>query len=229
MTRSREEFAHFAETVTGSSARLAWLLTGDATRAKGLVRAALARTYVDWPHLHDDFARGQRTREVLLRNAIHDPEPFVPLATDRLARLGQLSPRDRAIAVLRHGFELPEAAVAELVGCSRGAVRTVAHDTHDLRGGLRDADAPPELGRFDPAEAAAEGERLRTTSSRRETAASTATGFGCRCMQAAQRSKCPMRAASRTPTATPSTRQRLRHTPSCRPLPSLRRRRPKKR
>lgn len=168
MTRSREEFAHFAETVTGSSSRLAWLLTGDVTRAKGLVRAALARTYVDWPHLHDDFARGQRTREVLLRNAIHDPEPFVPLATDRLARLGQLSPRDRAIAVLRHGFELPEAAVAELVGCSRGAVRTVAHDTHDLRGGLRDADAPPELGRLDPAEAVAEGERLRTTSSRRD-------------------------------------------------------------
>ncbi|WP_353953191.1 SigE family RNA polymerase sigma factor [Knoellia sp. S7-12] len=41
--------------------------------------------------------------------------------------LSSLPPRERAVIVLRHYEDLPDAAIADILGCSPGAVRVTAH------------------------------------------------------------------------------------------------------
>lgn len=146
----REDDEAFVAFVSGAQRRLhrmAWLLTGDMHRAEELVQDSLVRTYGAWARVrHDDpFAY---TRRVLI-NAKTDswrrrrredlveqnPEPRTARA-DEFARvdgrleltaaLQALSPRERAVLVLRYFSDLSEADTAAELSVSVGTVKSTA-------------------------------------------------------------------------------------------------------
>ncbi|GAA5162940.1 MULTISPECIES: SigE family RNA polymerase sigma factor [Amycolatopsis] len=142
--RGDEEFAEF---VLASSARLthaAYLLTSDRHHAEDAVQTVLARTYAAWKRVRHKDAYGY-ARRVLVNHLIDNwrrpirelptddvPEVRAPdrpesLALDRrwLAELlDGLTGRERAVIVLRHYFDLPEADVAAELGVSLGTVKS---------------------------------------------------------------------------------------------------------
>jgi RNA polymerase sigma-70 factor (sigma-E family) len=121
--------------------RAAWLLTGDAALAEDLVQTALAKA---WPHFERVNTNG--SFEAYVRRTMvttysswrgrrwHGELPTADLperATreanadpDLVRALAQLSPRQRAVVVLRYFEDLTEAETAEALGCSVGSVKT---------------------------------------------------------------------------------------------------------
>jgi RNA polymerase sigma-70 factor (sigma-E family) len=137
-------------------ARTAYLLTGDAHLAEDLLQDTLARVAERWPtlsrtgapdgyarkvmyHLSVDWWRRRRSRpEVLLD---HPPEtaaavddPALELRLDLRKALMRLTPRQRAVLVLRFFEDCSEVQSAELLGCS---VSTVKSQTRHALGRLR--------------------------------------------------------------------------------------------
>ncbi|WP_410562447.1 SigE family RNA polymerase sigma factor [Amycolatopsis sp. cmx-4-61] len=144
MARGDEEFAEF---VRASSARLthaAFLLTGDRHQAEDAAQTAFTRTYAAWSRVRHKDAYGY-ARTVLVNHVIdgwrrpireHATET-IPEQHDRLdvgtavtqrawltAVLKTLTDRERAVVVLRHFFDLPEADVARELGVSVGTVKS---------------------------------------------------------------------------------------------------------
>ncbi|RZU49169.1 RNA polymerase sigma-70 factor (sigma-E family) [Krasilnikovia cinnamomea] len=145
MARGDDEFVEFA---TASSARLqhvAFLLTGDRHEAEDAAQAALVRTYAAWSRVRrrDAYAYARtvlanlvtdRWRRPLREYATEQvPEGPVPrdLADDVTRRrwlfgaLDVLSPRERAVIVLRHYVDLSEAEVARELSLSLGTVKSL--------------------------------------------------------------------------------------------------------
>lgn len=138
---------HFAEFVRASSGRLlhaAYLLTGDRHQAEDAAQTALARTYAAWSRIRHVDAYAY-TRKVLANHVIdawrrpireHTTESVPERAVDGdvahevtqqewlLEVLAGLTARERAIIVLRHFFDLPEAEVAAELGVSLGTVKS---------------------------------------------------------------------------------------------------------
>jgi RNA polymerase sigma-70 factor (sigma-E family) len=144
MARGDEEFAEF---VRASSARLthaAYLLTGDRHQAEDAAQTAFTRTYAAWSRVrHKDaygYARTVLTNHVIdgWRRPIREyATEAMPEQQDRLdvdkavtqrawltAVLRTLTDRERAVVVLRHFFDLPEADVARELGVSLGTVKS---------------------------------------------------------------------------------------------------------
>jgi len=128
--------------------RTAALLTGDSHRAEDLVQTALAKLWLRWAQVGHD-APDAYVRRILVttstswwRRRWHGERPMsdampddaaTPDFTehfalqDRLSRaLGALSPRQRAVVVLRYADDLSEAQVAELLGVTTGTIKTLA-------------------------------------------------------------------------------------------------------
>jgi RNA polymerase sigma-70 factor (sigma-E family) len=144
MARGDDEFADF---VRASSARLthaAYLLTGDRHQAEDAAQTAFTRTYAAWSRVRHKDAYGY-ARTVLVNHVIDGwRRPIREYATeampdrqDRLdvdqavtqrawltAVLRTLTARERAVVVLRHFFDLPEADVARELGVSLGTVKS---------------------------------------------------------------------------------------------------------
>ncbi|MEV6619541.1 SigE family RNA polymerase sigma factor [Amycolatopsis sp. NPDC051106] len=144
MARGDDEFADF---VRASSARLthaAYLLTGDRHHAEDAAQTAFTRTYAAWSRVRHKDAYGY-ARTVLVNHVIDGwRRPIREYATeampdrqDRLdvdqavtqrawltAVLRTLTARERAVVVLRHFFDLPEADVARELGVSLGTVKS---------------------------------------------------------------------------------------------------------
>lgn len=144
MVRGDDEFADF---VRASSARLthaAYLLTGDRHQAEDAAQTAFTRTYAAWSRVRHKDAYGY-ARTVLMNHVIDGwRRPIREYATeampeqqDRLdvdqavtqrawltAVLRTLTARERAVVVLRHFFDLPEADVARELGVSLGTVKS---------------------------------------------------------------------------------------------------------
>jgi RNA polymerase sigma-70 factor (sigma-E family) len=144
MARGDDEFADF---VRASSARLthaAYLLTGDRHQAEDAAQTAFTRTYAAWSRVRHKDAYGY-ARTVLVNHVIDGwRRPIREYATeampdrqDRLdvdqavtqrawltAVLRTLTARERAVVVLRHFFDLPEADVARELGVSVGTVKS---------------------------------------------------------------------------------------------------------
>lgn len=136
----------------GPMVRLATLLLGDQGRAEEVVQDAFVELHGRWARLHDQqraagYLRrsvvngcrsAQRRRGVEMRHAPSPPddatsaEASVLAAADRdrvFRALGELSPRQREVLVLRYYLDLSEADIADALRISRGAVKS-----HSSRG-----------------------------------------------------------------------------------------------
>lgn len=122
------------------------LLTGHPADAEDLLQTALVKLMRVWDRVSasgdpDAYLRtiivnthasrwrrawkGERATEVLPDSGF-DPYPASD-ERDQLRRaLQQLSKGERAVVVLRHVEDLPEAEVARLLGCSTGTVKSQA-------------------------------------------------------------------------------------------------------
>ena len=163
----------FHEVVTARRAawlRVAWLLCGDAAAAEDLVQAALERTARHWTRItrsgdpdayvrraiysaHVSRWRWQRARPT--ESVLPDDEAVLPpwdgLADDvatrltLLAALDRLTPKQRAVLVLRYYEDLTEPQVAHVLGVGLGTVKSqVRHALRRLR------ELAPELVDLDP-------------------------------------------------------------------------------
>lgn len=127
--------------------RYAYLLTGDRSYAEDLVQIALERTWRRWPHVRADrpevYVRaalanlatsrwrrlGRRVTEVPL--GLHEQLDVVDeRQVDHALRdlmwreLQALPPRMRAVVVLRIWEDLSVEETAQVLGCSRGSVKS---------------------------------------------------------------------------------------------------------
>jgi RNA polymerase sigma-70 factor (sigma-E family) len=146
--------------------RYAFVLSGDAETAQDLVQTALLKAYRRWRRVtaaeHPDaYVRRIVTTSYLdwrrRRGSGDEPMGEVPDAAsgsdladgvvqrDELRRaLGTLTPQQRAVLVLRHYEGYDDAAIAAVLNCGEGTVRT-----HASRGAerLRRALGTPDLPR----------------------------------------------------------------------------------
>jgi RNA polymerase sigma-70 factor (sigma-E family) len=146
-----EGFREFVLARSGALTRTAVLLAGDRVAAEDLLQTALARTAERWPAvrrggdpeayirrvLYNEFVSGWRRRRSRPPEQLTAAPPERPHDTDEhdrtLARmalrraLGELSPGQRAVIVLRFYEDRTEAQTAELLGCSLGTVKSQTH------------------------------------------------------------------------------------------------------
>lgn len=133
-----------------SSGRLlhaAWLLVGCRHDAEDLVRAVLARMYVRWPHVRQadpyGYARRalgnaaidawrRRKGDVLVADppdrAAAEDTPDSQASRDEADRtLSILTPRERAVVVLRFYEDMTETDVGSALGMPLGSVKSTGH------------------------------------------------------------------------------------------------------
>ena len=141
-------YEEFADSRLGLLLRYAVMLTGDQHTAQDLVQDTMVRVQLNWRRVAAsdspdgyvrkmltnqfiDLHRGSWLRRVLLR-AEPDPVRAVPFdhadesaERDRVwGMLAKLPRRQRAALVLRYYEDLPDADIAEVLGCAIGTVRS---------------------------------------------------------------------------------------------------------
>lgn len=138
-------FEDFVRQWSPALLRVAFLLTSDQGQAEDLLQTALVKTARHWGRLKDREAAYPYVRTVLVnthtswrrRRRVHEvlldqfpdhaaPEPAVADAATVLQALDELSPRMRAVVVLRFYEGLPESETAAALGCSVGSVKSQA-------------------------------------------------------------------------------------------------------
>ena len=139
-------------------------MTGDLHLAEQLVRSALVQLGRQWKRVHEEQP-DLFVRRALYRDAVESwrgrlpeaipagpawAEPDEPWDADVVERrrevlraLDALTPRQRAVVVLRWFEERGEADVAHVLGCS---VATVHAEGVEALGRLRDALPPADIG-----------------------------------------------------------------------------------
>ncbi len=159
--RARQDFAEFVAARSGELIRLAYLLTGDQHAAEDLLQSALTKAAAHWGRIHtapDRYVRRIMYREQVSwwRRRARRPETMVAQVPEPPAAAADVSlearltlqdalralpPGKRAVLVLRYLEDLPEAQVADILGCSVGTVRSQAHKAiTQLRSALDPAD-----------------------------------------------------------------------------------------
>jgi RNA polymerase sigma-70 factor (sigma-E family) len=142
-----DDFDHFVAGNLEQLLKTAYLITWDAGEAEDLVQECLSKVARRWPRVRGmaqprayarrilvnlalDDARGRaRRRGELDATAVVD-EPardlLVGLETraELIDALARLTPRQRAVLVLRYFNDLTEAQTAEVLGCSPGTVKS---------------------------------------------------------------------------------------------------------
>ncbi|MEV0808913.1 SigE family RNA polymerase sigma factor [Micromonospora sp. NPDC050200] len=141
-------YEEFADSRLTALLRYAVMLTGDPHQAQDLVQDTMVRVQLNWRRVaradsperyvrrmltnqYVDWRRGSWVRRVLLRG---DPDESPPVATDHAqdaverdqiwSWLSRLPRRQRASLVLRYYEDLPDAEIAEILGCAVGTVRS---------------------------------------------------------------------------------------------------------
>jgi RNA polymerase sigma-70 factor (sigma-E family) len=146
VAETSDEFSMFVRTRTPALLRSAYLLTGDQHLAEDLVQTALAHTHRSWHRLRDKGNVEAYTRKVMYHHQISiwrrrrvaesftgelparaggdDHAANVALRLSLRVALLKLSPRQRAVLVLRFFEDRSEAETAELLGVSIGTVKS---------------------------------------------------------------------------------------------------------
>ncbi len=133
-------FTEWAAGVERQLLRSAYLLSGDLHRAQDLVQEALVKVALRWGRLsggnptayartiivRDNVSWWRRRREF----AVAEPSDIAVISTDHETAmvvrraLGRLTPRQRAVLVLRHFDDLTERETADVLGVSVGTVKS---------------------------------------------------------------------------------------------------------
>jgi RNA polymerase sigma-70 factor (sigma-E family) len=146
-TTAQDSYRDFVAARWRPLLRTAYLLTGDVGRAEDLLQTALGRLWLVWPRVRDDAPEAY-VRKILVttsaswwRRRWHGEKPteILPdrvgsedLAGAAAARgemrvaLAALTPRQRAVVVLRYAEDMSERQVAAVLGVSVGTVKTLA-------------------------------------------------------------------------------------------------------
>ncbi|MDG4778456.1 SigE family RNA polymerase sigma factor [Micromonospora sp. WMMD961] len=141
-------YEEFADTRLAPLLRYAVMLTGDPHQAQDLVQETMVRVQLNWRRVaradsperyvrrmltnqYIDWRRGSWVRRVLLRG---EPDASAPAPTDHAQSavdrdqiwswLSRLPRRQRAALVLRYYEDLPDAEIADILGCAVGTVRS---------------------------------------------------------------------------------------------------------
>lgn len=165
-----DSFRRFVVARRPALLRTAWLLTGDAHAAEDLVQVALERLARHWRRVNaagdpEAYARRalhnahisawrrtrSRVRELVGHEPVERPERDrvrdVDTSVVLRQALARLTPRQRAVLVLRYFDDLTEPQVASLMGTSVGTVKSqVRHALRRLR------ELAPELDDLGPAD-----------------------------------------------------------------------------
>ncbi|MFB9200293.1 SigE family RNA polymerase sigma factor [Nonomuraea spiralis] len=140
-------FREFVSARSPALMRLGFMLTGgDQHEAEDLVQAALAKLAARWrrvdapeAYVRQIMYRQQVTwwRTIGRRGEVVQAEPPDRPAADRTHQsdlrmvlrgaLARLTPRQRAVLVLRYFEDLPEDRIADMLACSVGTVRSTTH------------------------------------------------------------------------------------------------------
>jgi RNA polymerase sigma-70 factor (sigma-E family) len=144
--QARDGFGEFVTAALPSLLRFGHVLTGDPRKAEDLVQEALARTLRRWRSVRRDNAVAY-VRRVMVNTHINrwrrwearvqlgevpdrtadDPALRRSEDWDLLRRaLSRLPVRQRTVLVLRYFEDLPEAEIAQLMGCQPGTVKSQA-------------------------------------------------------------------------------------------------------
>lgn len=146
---SRGKLGELYESHSNAGMRLAYLLTGERARAEDLFQEAFVKASGHLAGMRDEQAFGaylrrsivnlhtsqlrrrRLEREYLRRNAskapAQIPEPDVALQEDMWQLLLGLPARQRAALFLRFYEDRSEADTADILGCTRRAVRALVH------------------------------------------------------------------------------------------------------
>ncbi|MFE9449202.1 sigma-70 family RNA polymerase sigma factor [Streptomyces sp. NPDC006739] len=122
----REDFTAYATEAWPRLLRTARLLTGDPDEAADLARAALAETYARRRRVPRDDADFHVRRTLVRLHGRRRPTRRRRPLTALGRALADLPVRQRVVLVLRHGDGLTESEIAEVLGCSQGAVTSYA-------------------------------------------------------------------------------------------------------
>ena len=168
--RDDDEFVAFVEQSGSRLCETAFWLCRDWSLAQDLTQTTFIKVYLSWRRIkHDDPYR--YCKQVLLRTYLDhtrlkssaevrtDVVPDQPAAADAaelrvtlLDALGHLSPRDRAIIVLRYWEDHSVQTVAEMLGVSPGVVKTQSmRALATLRALLGEDEFPPAPPALTPA------------------------------------------------------------------------------
>lgn len=144
---AERQFREFVVERSVALMRLAYLLTGgDQHAAEDLLQSALTKTVTRWASVESPEAY---VRQVMYRQQVnswklkwkrhethvalppdgvrHDDTPALDLRVTVRDALTRITPKQRAVLVLRFFEDLPEKEVARLLGCSVGTVRSTTH------------------------------------------------------------------------------------------------------
>jgi RNA polymerase sigma-70 factor (sigma-E family) len=141
-----EEFASYVRARQHRLLRAAYLVCGDAHLAEDLLQGAFVKLALRWDRLRtenpdayvrrilyrDAVSAWRRTRRESIAAVLPDAGGADPTAgvADRLdleRALATLTPRQRAVVVLRYFEDRTEADTAEVLGVSVGTVKSQAH------------------------------------------------------------------------------------------------------
>ncbi|MET8524566.1 SigE family RNA polymerase sigma factor [Micromonospora sp. NPDC005172] len=141
-------YEEFADARLAPLLRYAVMLTGDPHQAQDLVQETMVRVQLNWRRVacadsperyvrrmltnqYVDWKRGSWMRRVLLRG---EPDESLPASVDHAQSavdrdqiwtwLSRLPRRQRATLVLRYYEDLPDAEIADILGCAVGTVRS---------------------------------------------------------------------------------------------------------
>src|SRR3954470_4569490 len=137
------DFEQFVVARRHALLRTAYLLTGDRHDAEDLVQSALIKVVPKWSRISDrpepyvrrvlaresvNRWRGRRWREVTTDGVPHPIHHGTTDRTELREDLSRLSPRQRAVLVLRYFDDLTEADTAAALGISVGTVKSHVRD-----------------------------------------------------------------------------------------------------
>ena len=144
-----EEFAQYVRARQHRLLRAAFLVCGDAHLAEDLLQGALVKLASRWDRLRnenpdayvrkilyrDAVSAWRRTRretvslfpDLDLQRAEPDRSPGAGERLDLMRALGQLTPKQRAVVVLRFFEDRSEADTADALGVSVGTVKSQTH------------------------------------------------------------------------------------------------------
>ncbi|WP_310961591.1 SigE family RNA polymerase sigma factor [Nocardioides terrisoli] len=140
---TKVDFEDFVATRSTHLLRTAYLLTRDHALAEDLLQTALTRSWFAWSRIEgnpEPYVRkvlvntyaswwrrrwnGEHATEELPDHGVADHASDTASSHDLWEALSRLPRRQRAVVVLRYFEDLSEAETADLLGCSRGTVKS---------------------------------------------------------------------------------------------------------